>query len=100
MIGESFLPASQKNIDIADKMVINYVCVQTYFRRRYIMALIDSEESAKRFKEKLDSGFYKRDRSQNTEVTYAQEKLERDTKAVEKFTKSELFQELAKECLG
>ena len=64
------------------------------------MALINSEESARRFKEKLDSGFYKRDRSQNSEVAYAQEKLERDTKAVEKFTKSELFQELAKECLG
>lgn len=64
------------------------------------MALIDSEDSAKRFKEKLDSGFYKRDRSQNTEVVYAQEKLERDTRAVEKFTKTELFHELVDECLG
>ncbi len=64
------------------------------------MSLIDSEESAKRFKEKLDNGFYKRDRSQNTEVIYAQEKLDRDTEAVERFTKTELFQELAKECLG
>lgn len=64
------------------------------------MALINSEDSAKRFKEKLDSGFYKRDRSQNTEVVYAQEKLERDTRAVEKFTKTELFRELVDECLG
>lgn len=64
------------------------------------MALINSEESAKRFEEKLKSGFYKKDRSRNTEVDYTKEKQDRDTKAVEEFTKTNIFHELIKECIG
>ena len=64
------------------------------------MALINSEESTKRFEEKLKSGFYRKDRSRNTEVNYTKEKQERDTKAVEEFTKTEIYHELVKGCLG
>ena len=58
------------------------------------MALIECEEAKMRFQQKLDSGFYKRDRSQNTEVVYAEQKQERDTRAVEEFSKTQVYKEL------
>ena len=54
----------------------------------------EAKEATARFKEKLDGGFFKRYRPHNTEVDYAEEKEERDTIAVEKFAKSDLFKEL------
>ena len=63
------------------------------------MALINSEESAKRFQEKLNNGFYKRDRSRNTEIDYTKERQDRDTAAIEEFTKTTAFKELVNECI-
>ena len=55
------------------------------------MNRINEEESANAFIEKLSNGYYKYDRSQNTEVDYAKEKEERDTNAVKQFLNSKLF---------
>lgn len=54
----------------------------------------EADVATERFRQKLDSGFFKRYRPHNTEVDYAKEKEERDTLAVEKFANSGLFQEL------
>ncbi|MBR1599266.1 MAG: hypothetical protein IJ661_10225 [Lachnospiraceae bacterium] len=56
--------------------------------------MVNREEAQARFKEKVDAGYFTRDRSQNTEDVHAETKLSRDTKAVENFTKTELFQNL------
>lgn len=56
--------------------------------------IVDIEESTKRFEEKFRSGFFRLERSTNTEVDYSREKEERDVEAVERFAKSPVFGEL------
>lgn len=64
------------------------------------MALIDSRESTKRFKEKLNNGFYKKNHLRNSDIDYTKEKQDRDTKAVRDFANSEAFNELLKVYIG
>lgn len=58
------------------------------------MPLLDVKKETEIFKDKLNSGYYPLERSKNTEVDYAKEKEARDTKAVDDFVKSELFEEI------
>ncbi|MBQ6781598.1 MAG: hypothetical protein IJP62_10260 [Treponema sp.] len=64
------------------------------------MALLDCDAEAKKFEALLKENFYAVDRSQNSEVDYAAEKMKRDTAAVEEFAQSELFRELFACCRG
>lgn len=66
------------------------------------MALINIEEAIRRFKQKLESGYFKSRREKANKLAkkieskepYSLRKEERDTKALCEFAESELFQEL------
>ena len=58
------------------------------------MAMVDCAEATERFRRKLESGFFRHDRSQNTEVDYAAEKEERDTRAIENAAQAGAFKAL------
>ncbi len=51
------------------------------------------DEETKRFREKLENGEFKVDRSMNSEVDY-EEKIDRDTEAIKKICKSRLFKKI------
>lgn len=55
-----------------------------------------NKDAVMRFEKKINSGFFRHDRSQNTEVDYASEKEERDTKFTERAADSGLYRELFK----
>ncbi len=55
------------------------------------MARLDEEKTANEFIKKLSGGFYSYERSVNTEVDYESVKEERDTRAVQEYLESDLF---------
>ena len=55
------------------------------------MPLLDVNKEADLFEQRVRSGFYGTERSQNSEVNYAKEKENRDSKAVKEFTKTRTF---------
>ena len=55
------------------------------------MIRINEEEAANKFIADATDGFYRYDRSQNTEVNYSEEKEQRDTEAVKNAVNSSLF---------
>lgn len=57
------------------------------------MGVIQCEEAVERFRVKLESGYFKKDRSVN-EVCYPEEKEERDTMAIIEGADSGLFKTL------
>lgn len=56
------------------------------------MPRVNVQEETRIFGEKLRGGYFAQERSQNTEVDYAQEKEQRDTEAVKAFTQTESFE--------
>lgn len=60
------------------------------------MKRINEQESAKQFVERLRSGYFPVERSQNTELSYKDAKEARDTEFVRAFTQSALFDSLNK----
>lgn len=54
----------------------------------------EATNAAEEFLTKLASGYYRYDRSVNSEVNYRDEKEDRDTEAVKAFTQSILFSSL------
>ncbi len=59
------------------------------------MKRINESVAADQFIERVYDGFYKLDRSKNTEVNYKAEKEERDTVAVKEFVKTNMFLQIA-----
>lgn len=55
------------------------------------VARLDEEKTANEFIKKLSGGFYSYERSVNTEVDYESVKEERDTRAVQEYLESDLF---------
>lgn len=62
--------------------------------RLFILKRINEENAAEKFYEQLFDGYYKYDRSVNTEVDYSAEKEQRDTNAVKEFINSDFFNSL------
>lgn len=58
------------------------------------MKRINEEDAANVFLDQLKNGYYKYDRSKNTEVNYAEKKEKRDTDAIKSFLTSPLFNKL------
>lgn len=58
------------------------------------MKRIDEKMSAIAFVERVNSGFYKYERSINNEVVYKDEKEERDTNAIKEFVNTNAFLKL------
>lgn len=58
------------------------------------MAMVDCVEATERFRQKLESGFFRHDRSQNTEVDYTAEKEQRDTQAIADAAQAGVFKAL------
>lgn len=55
------------------------------------MPRVDVREETKLFGERLQSNYYSKERSTNTEVDYAKVKEPRDTQAVKDFIETETF---------
>jgi hypothetical protein len=62
-------------------------------RGGFVMPRPNIDEETNRFKEKLENGEFKVDRSINSEVDY-EEKIDRDTEAIKKICKSRLFKKI------
>lgn len=58
------------------------------------MGTTQCEEAVERFRVKLETGYFKKDRSVNNEVCYPEEKEERDTKAIFDGADAGLFKSL------
>lgn len=58
------------------------------------MAMVNCDEATARFSAKLKAGFFRHERSQNTEVDYSAEKEERDTRAIEQAAEAGIFSAL------
>ena len=58
------------------------------------MAMVSCQEATERFRQKLNTGYFRHDRSQNNEVDYSAEKEERDTVAIEQAAEAGIFREL------